>query len=210
VGERNHRFFIAFLFFNAVIMGYGIWASGAVLRQEVEAQQLFSATFTRDGVRIKATWSVVAQYLLGARTEICMVGIVCVVMGAIVAAFFVYHIALAAGSVTTNESFKWGDLREARERFVWRHNLGERVRAKLAAEVDSARRGGDEKALEEMLAQQADLLAKIGPPNQPPPGPMPPNKYHRGALANLWAVLSPPAPQLKSRGGAAAATPKAE
>jgi hypothetical protein len=175
-------------------MGYGVWASGAVLRHDIVTQRLFSAVFTRDGVRVPATWWVVAQYLLGQRTEVCMVGIICVVMGAIVVAFFFYHVWLAAGSVTTNESFKWSDLRDMRAHFVRRYELGERYHGIADAAVERARKAGDEKALAEATATKAELLAKVGPPGQPPPAPVPPNRYSKGALANLWAMLVPPTP----------------
>jgi len=179
----------------------------------VESQQLLSATFTRDGARVKATRWVVAQYLLGARTEVCMVGIICAVMGAIVAAFFVYHVALAAGGVTTNESFKWADLAEARAFYVRRYELEERVRRRVDANVAAARAaaggggggGGDGGALAAALKEQAEVLAKIGPPGQPPPAPVPPNAYHKGALTNLWAMLAPPTPAKRAAAAAAAA-----
>ena len=99
MGERNYRWFLAFLYLNALLMAYGVWAALAVLLHDIESLKLLTAVFTKGGKQVRATYSIVGQYLLGSRTEVCMVGALCVVMGVLVLAFALYHTCLAGSSL---------------------------------------------------------------------------------------------------------------
>ena len=204
VGERNYRWFLAYLWANAGLLLYGVAATVSVLATDVVQQRLFSAHYINraSGERVPATYTVVAQYLLYSRTPIVMVGMLCVVMGVVLLGFTAYHAALAAWNVTTNETFKWGDARSEHDAAV---AVYERARAGRlpGGRVDAdgaihpppgvvpclqgvcahpehaARRGTDGRA------PAVDWVLR-------PPPPLGANAYDRGLLMNLGEALWPP------------------
>jgi len=145
VGERNYRWFLLFLYLNTVLMVYGVWATSSILLHDMNTHKLLTATFTRSGKQVPATYFIVIQYLLGTRTEVCMVGALCIVMGLLVGGFFVYHACLAATNTTTNESVKWSNLSDYRDYAVAEYN-----RAKKALEGAEQALEGARKELEEV------------------------------------------------------------
>ena len=177
VGERNYRWFLAFLYLNSLLMSYGVWAAGAILRHDIEALKLFTAVFTKSGKQVKATYSIVLQYLLGTRTEVCMVGILCVVMGLLVLCFALYHTGLAASNTTTNESVKWGRLKDARDECEREFRRATatlaRAEATLAAAQAAVAEANAAKVGVERKVELASALekAKVGleAARQPPP-----------------------------------------
>lgn len=149
VGERNYRWFLLFLYLNTVLMVYGIWATSSILLHDMDTHKLLTATFTRSGKQVPATYFIVLQYLLGTRTEVCMVGALCIVMGLLVGGFFVYHACLAATNTTTNESVKWGNMSDYRDYAVAEYN-----RAKKALEGAETALEGARKELEEVEREE--------------------------------------------------------
>ena len=225
VGERNYRWFLSFLYLNALLMGYGVWATTGILLHDVEALRLFTAVFTKGNKQIKANYSIVFQYLLGTRTEVCMVGVLCVIMGLLVFCFAVYHTALAASNTTTNESVKWGRLSEERDYCMKEYTRAVRAIGEAQAAVDAAQRvcdgqpeggtmaaklelGKARAALEEARKPpphwekklQAAGLAGGGaaaPPSLTSPAPLPRSAFDRGCLRNLCEMAWPGTPKRK-------------
>lgn len=206
VGERNYRWFLSFLLLNTVLMCYGVWAAGAVLAHEIVSEGLLRATFHSGGGAppVEATWSIVAQYLLGTKSEVVMVGALCTVMGAVVAAFTAYHAALAAYNITTNETFKRRDLEDyhADAVAVWRRALSRQTKA--AEALAAAKVSGDAASIAAATARVAeaarppfDTGAGDGAEPRPAyvlrePAPVPAHAYDKGAVRNLLEVVFPP------------------
>ncbi len=189
VGERNYRWFVGFLASNTVIMGYGIWAAGAIIAHELYGpRQLVRATFTNrmTGERHTATWGVLFQFFMSTHLEVCMILLLCLVMGTVVAAFTVYHGWLAATNVTTNETFKYSDVRGAH---AW---ALKRVKA-ARADADAAAAAGKPIPAAAAAAYRAinedwdGTLAGMVEPRAPPG-----NLYDRGVAANVREVVWPP------------------
>ena len=194
MGERNYRWFIAFLVLNSLLMAYGVWAASAVLAHEIVSQDLFHATFYTNGdasAPVSGSYFIVAQYLLGSQTEVAMVGLICVVMGAIVMGFSVYHLGLALANVTTNETFKMREMEEYREDAMraWRRAAAQ------ATAVASTKAAARERAAAATEGRAAPATEKVEEEDAPPqlhkPGPMPRHAYDYGALANLRDVFFP-------------------
>ena len=181
IGERNYRWFLAYLFFNAWIMLYGVAAVASIFASVSDELRLFDAVFTHrgTGARMPASWGTVAQFLIGTHTELAMVGFICAVMGLVVVGFGAYHVALAATNTTTNEASKW---REAE----WYQSEAERGRRdEVAAAADAALRDGSE-------ASPASARA-AAEANTPPIHPMPRNAYAVPTLlGNLAEAVVPP------------------
>ena len=158
IGERNYRWFLAFLACNVAIMLYGVVAVASVLASVAAELRLFDAVFTSraTGERVPSTPLVVFQFLLGTHTELVMVGFICAVMGTVVAGFAAYHVALVAYNMTTNESAKW---REA----AWYHAEALRARAEdVAASAARLLKTGEADTLAEATAA-ADAAAPAVP-----------------------------------------------
>ena len=45
MGERNYRWFLAFLYLNALLMAYGVWAALAVLLHDIESLKLLTVRY---------------------------------------------------------------------------------------------------------------------------------------------------------------------
>jgi palmitoyltransferase len=201
VGERNYRWFLAYLISNSVLLVYGTTACLSIILSEITANRLMEATFVHSGTgeRIQASYSILLQYFLYNHMEICMLLLLCAVMGVVLTLFTGYHLWLAASNTTTNETYKWREM-------GWMHDQAE---AQHAA------------ALKQMQAEQAAGKAAVPPPEvvacaegrcghpehagnkdnnagkrrlelRPVP-PMPDNLYDRGLRANFAEIVWPPA-----------------
>lgn len=117
MGERNHRWFLAYIASNSVLLVYGAFACLSILASEVQNNGLLTATFVNKatGQQVPAGWRVVFQYLMYQHGPIMAVGLLCVVMGCVLSAFTGYHLWLLVANTTTNETFKWKDAEWHRE-----------------------------------------------------------------------------------------------
>jgi hypothetical protein len=166
VGERNYRYFLAYLVCNSVLLVYGAVACASVFAEHVAANRLWDAYYiNRDtNERVPAGWGVISQYLLFHHQEVAMVAVLCGVMGTILTGFTGYHLMLTYFNTTTNETFKWREAAYHRENAVAgrKHAVADAVRAgKPASSV----------------------------PDVPP---MPANIYDKGFLGNLREIVWPP------------------
>jgi Na+/H+-translocating membrane pyrophosphatase len=213
VGERNYRWFLLFLLLNAVLMAYGVWASASVLAHKVITEKLLEVKFYRGAHPVESgSYWVVMQYLLGAYTEVCMVGVLCVVMGCIVLGFFLYHCSLVASNLTTNETFKWAGLagEHARATAEYRRARAAQEDAQVALATALSAVPVSETAValarERLLAAsrppmtlEESMSLKGGARSAPSkeemwtltePGPMPVNRYDAGVWQNFKGVLA--------------------
>jgi palmitoyltransferase ZDHHC4 len=188
VGQRNYRWFLAYLVLNSVLMIYGAIGAASIFATEIQDKRLFEATFinTVTQQRTQAGWVIIFQYLMGQFSELMMVTFMATVMGVLVTGFTCYHLFLAARNVTTNETYKWSEAHWHRDRAVdaWR----------------AAKR------------QHAAGRSDVKMP--PEPVPMPASAYDRGVLPNLWQALTagpaiPPTVPSPSAPAAAVVTPAA-
>lgn len=178
-------------------MAYGVWASAAICWHDIVRGNLRNVQFHgADGTIVPSSAYLIFSYLMGTRVEILMVGMICVVMGIIVIAFTGYHLWLMGTNKTTNETFKWSDLQDARDAFAKR--LGHFEKAAVAAEArrDKAKAQGDSEAAAAAQTEIDDIRHPRGPDGvrkslPPPPGRMPGNFYDKGFLANCSEVLWP-------------------
>ena len=148
VGERNYRYFLAFLVTHVIMLWYGGIAALSIFAQEAADKRLWEATFVRRGTneRIKASTWIVVQFLMHENYELSMCFMLCAVMGLVLAGFTGYHLYLTACNLTTNEMMKWGDVERGQEYNRRRHELAvknvEPIRSRVAdvqAKVSAAR-----------------------------------------------------------------------
>ena len=202
VAERTYRWFLSYLFLNSVLLMYGVAATLSVLASDVVEQKLFEAKFINraSGERVAATYAVVGQYLLYHRMPIVMVGLLCLVMGVVLCGFTIYHGVLAAGNMTTNETFKATDLQEQHHAAVEHYNsvklrlpeggrVGEDGSVHPPPSIVVCLRG-DCTHPEHASNKDTNKNVKDWVLQKPPP--VPPHSYDGGLRANLREAFWPP------------------
>ncbi|OQS00597.1 hypothetical protein ACHHYP_03283 [Achlya hypogyna] len=115
VGERNYKSFLAFIMTNAVFLIYGAYVLGCIILSEIVKLQLFKSKYVNPdtGEPTDATTMIVFRYVLHIHPVNVMLFFICVVMGAALAGFSVFHGKLVLQNRTTNEFFKQRSARDA-------------------------------------------------------------------------------------------------
>jgi hypothetical protein len=115
VGQENYAWFLGFLLAHCLLLAYGAAGMLALLASEAQDKQLLEASFynARLGRPVKANWRIVMQYLIFQNWMIFGVGVLCAVMAIVLFGFFSYHMYLASFNITTNESYKWSELKRS-------------------------------------------------------------------------------------------------
>lgn len=115
IGERNMRWFLLFLFCNAVYTGYGAFLGFVVSRNILAEDGLFSPDAhikIRSGALIPVTWTIRVMYLV----KVSMFLPALVAFGAIMSVFlfgFIFYQLWHIGKgMTTTETFKWDAVRK--------------------------------------------------------------------------------------------------
>lgn len=139
VGELNYRHFLFFLALHSLTFFWGSSCLWGVLKREMVEKKLWEATFysPSSGMTVGATPLVVLQYMVVHEGAVCGVLALCFVMAVVLAGFLLYHLRLAWGNTTTNETFKWSAVRA--------HAKLARSQARRAHEAsgkDGGRKGG--------------------------------------------------------------------
>eukprot|EP00613_Pedinella_sp_CCMP2098_P000833 CAMPEP_0171619244 /NCGR_PEP_ID=MMETSP0990-20121206/15253_1 /TAXON_ID=483369 /ORGANISM="non described non described, Strain CCMP2098" /LENGTH=436 /DNA_ID=CAMNT_0012184255 /DNA_START=16 /DNA_END=1326 /DNA_ORIENTATION=+ len=179
VGAENYRWFLAFLLGHCLLLLYGALGMGALVMAEVADKELMTSKFynAKTNTHVEATKWVVFQYLLFNIWGVVAVCVLCAVMCAVLFGFLVYHLLLAARNMTTNESYKWGDLRKAHQRYSKRYNAEVLERAERKAKK-ACREGSDSDS-----SDDDDVM--------PPLEALPTNHFNRGIYLNFMEVLRP-------------------
>lgn len=181
IGEENYRWFLFFLLVHVGMCVYGSTVLYLLLRGELEDEPGFFRT-KLVMLAWKHIWVVVAFLLMLT---------MCFVLGA----FFAFHLWLALKNMTTNEYYKWKDIRawhkDATVRYQQALNSGTiradsgktmasgmtyyQIRSK-SAERDEERNSGDGVNKDGIIIN---------------PGPMITNAYDRGIIVNFGEVFFP-------------------
>ncbi|TFJ87604.1 hypothetical protein NSK_000955 [Nannochloropsis salina CCMP1776] len=113
VGEVNYRHFLFFLALHSCTFLYGSSRLWGILRGEMIKNKLWDATFYSPSSRqtVGSSPLVVCQYLVVHEGAVCGVLALAFVMAIVLAGFLLYHLWLAGQNTTTNETFKWAEVR---------------------------------------------------------------------------------------------------
>lgn len=113
VGYHNYKWFLSFLILHALLTLYGFVIGLAILMHLVDKGRLMEVQYmdTRTGELVKASWTVVIQYLTSVEQAFTGVVILCAVVSIMLLFFFGYHMHLVYLGVTTNEKIKMSQLR---------------------------------------------------------------------------------------------------
>lgn len=163
VGLHNIREFLIFLFLTASLTAYAAWMIFYIEKGILVANKLLDYTYQdAAGATKTLSWGYLFQVLVVHTAPVVGLGMFCVVVTIVLLAFLFYHLWLIKDNTTTNETFKWKDLRyELKMQEEW----------KKAAEAQG--RKVDPKQLRPYTAK--DLR----------------NIYNRGFIANFREALLP-------------------
>lgn len=200
VGEENYRFFLVFLLMHFVACGYGGIIIASIFYGHLLKVNLLEAVFVDrfTGQEVPATKFLLFQYLFDRFALQCAVGILMGVMSIALGLFLGYHIWLTSRGMTTNESFKWDDVRKWHKFELNRYN-------------DAVKQGllvSDSKLQFKASLQEKDVTCMSVAPDVNSekkrdeeevqmnaavkhPGPEPKNIYNRGFVENWKEVIFP-------------------
>ena len=113
VGERNYRWFLLFLIYHSFLCFYSVYIHATIaLHIGYDVHRLHEAYYLdAAGNPRQATSLQCLQYVFVRHTIPVSIGFFCVVLAFALLGFFMYHIHLLRSGTTTNETFKWSDLR---------------------------------------------------------------------------------------------------
>ncbi|XP_052191737.1 probable protein S-acyltransferase 17 isoform X2 [Diospyros lotus] len=111
IGERNTRFFMAFLLWHFLLCVYGTVALGLVLAGQVKEFKVIYILTVYYGIEnsFRTLAPHVVQWLLGSYNTQILLMVFLAIVSLLLAGFFGYHANLCLTNTTTNETFKWAD-----------------------------------------------------------------------------------------------------
>ncbi|KAF5453941.1 hypothetical protein F2P56_023650 [Juglans regia] len=141
IGERNTRYFMAFLLWHFLLCIYGTVTIGLVLAgqlKELRVSYILTVYYGIDN-SFRSLAPHVVQWLLASYNTQILLMVFLAIVSLLLAGFFGYHANLCLTNTTTNETFKWQDY------LSWQKKLNEAKAsaAALKASVSGMRSEGN-------------------------------------------------------------------
>jgi hypothetical protein len=128
-----------FLITNAGFFWYASYVLANLVMSEAFEKNYFNAYFynPRTNHRVKATTFSVLKYIVEHNLILSCLFLLAVVMGLAVTLFFGYHCSLILQGITTNETFKYGDITEIYEKLLNSHQKYLSIRSQNEEQRDN-------------------------------------------------------------------------
>ncbi|KAK7258764.1 hypothetical protein RIF29_24349 [Crotalaria pallida] len=181
IGERNTRYFMAFLLWHFLLCLYGTVAIGLILAGRLKELKVIHILTVYYGIE-NSFWDLaphVVQWLLGSYNTQILLMVFLAIVSMLLAGFFGYHAKLCLTNTTTNETFKWEEYMD------WQRKLKE---AKASAEALRQSISGlstERKPLVNKWSaffRRSPLEDVVVVKN---------NVYHKGFIHNIQEIISP-------------------
>ncbi|KAG2695396.1 hypothetical protein I3760_07G011300 [Carya illinoinensis] len=196
IGERNTRYFMAFLLWHFLLCIYGTVAIGLVLAgqlKELRVTYILTVYYGIDN-SFRSLAPHVVQWLLASYNTQILLMVFLAIVSLLLAGFFGYHANLCLTNTTTNETFKWQDY------LSWQRKLNEAKAsaAALKAGVSGMRSEGNPKKNKWRAFFRKSPLEDMQVVKN--------NIYDKGFFLNLLEIVFPPSMrssllQTKSKSG---------
>ncbi|WOK95966.1 putative protein S-acyltransferase 17 isoform X1 [Canna indica] len=182
IGEKNTRYFMAFLLWHFLICLYGAVILGFILAGQLKEHKIIYILTVYYGIEysFSSLSPHVVQWLLASyNTQILLIMFLAIV-SLLLAGFFGYHAQLCLTNTTTNETFKWQDY------ISWKRKLNEAKASAAALKASIQSISGETKApqskwrtfFHKSPLQNEEVVVKN-------------NLYNRGIINNIWEVILP-------------------
>ncbi|KAK1582471.1 hypothetical protein Q3G72_015344 [Acer saccharum] len=197
IGEKNTRYFMAFLLWHFFLCLYGTVALGLILAgrlKELKVVYILTVYYGIENSFLSLTPHVV-QWLLGAYNTQILLMVFLSIVSLLVGGFFGYHANLCRTNTTTNETFKWQDY------ISWQRKIKEAKASAAALKASINGMSSESKPPESKWKaffrrsplEEAETVVKN-------------NMYDKGIIHNIWEIISPlstrrPFSQTKSKAG---------
>ncbi|EXB93883.1 putative S-acyltransferase [Morus notabilis] len=182
IGERNTRYFMAFLLWHFLICLYGAVALGFVLVGRAKELKVVYILTVYYGVEnsFRGLAPHVVQWLLDAYNTQILLMVFLAIVSLLLAGFFVYHAQLCLTNTTTNETFKWQDYISLKKKINEAKASAAALKASIS-EMNSERKPSESKwrsFFRRSPLEDAEVVVKN-------------NVYDRGFLRNLCEIIFP-------------------
>nr|AQY17496.1 putative protein S-acyltransferase 17 [Liriodendron chinense] len=182
IGEKNIRYFMAFLLWHFFLCIYGTITLGLVLAGELKEHQVIYILTVYYGVE-NSFYSLsphVVQWLLSSYNTQILLMVFLAIVSLLLAGFFGYHTHLCLTNMTTNETFKWQDY------ISWKRKLNEAKASSAALKASIYATNGEVMPPESKWRmffrrsskKNEEVVVKD-------------NIYDRGAFRNLLEIMCP-------------------
>ncbi|KAG7576058.1 Palmitoyltransferase DHHC domain [Arabidopsis thaliana x Arabidopsis arenosa] len=118
IGERNTKYFMAFLLWHFLLCLYGTVAIGFILAGRVKELRVVHILTVYYGVdkSFRSLAPRVLQWLVGTYNTQILLMVFLAIVSLLLAGFFAYHANLCLTNTTTNETFKWREYISLKKR----------------------------------------------------------------------------------------------
>jgi palmitoyltransferase len=115
IGEENYRWFLLFLLVHVFLCVYGSYCIYQLMIGEAYTLKLHEAVFfnriTGEELPSGNVW-IIVQYMVNSHTAPAAVFFLIAVMSIALSLFLAYHVYLTSKGMTTNEAYKWSDVKK--------------------------------------------------------------------------------------------------
>jgi len=200
IGEENYRWFLLFLLVHVLMCIYGSIVVGKLFYGVILDNNLLEVTFfdRYTGEEIQASKWIIFQYLFSTHLVEAAVLAIMSVMSVALGLFLFYHVWLTSRGLTSNEAYKWDQVKKWYKRELKRYND-----AVKNGEIDE--KTGKPFRSSKPVVTDGDVTCISGDNNDPGeqvnadddrdlpfhPGPPPKNLYNNGFRENWEEVIFP-------------------
>ncbi|TXG65702.1 hypothetical protein EZV62_006977 [Acer yangbiense] len=182
IGEKNTRYFMAFLLWHFFLCLYGTVALGLILAGRLKELKVVYILTVYYGIEnsFRSLTPHAVQWLLGAYNTQILLMVFLSIVSLLVGGFFGYHANLCRTNTTTNETFKWQDY------ISWQRKIKEAKASAAALKASINGMSSESKPPESKWKaffrrsplEEAETVVKN-------------NMYDKGIIHNIWEIITP-------------------